>query len=456
MKRLFCFLMTALLLLCGCDNQTTANPPQQDDATTDSAFEFTGEVLPLKQAQNAYYADGNLYYCKDSFVRFTILESGHDQVLCFDPLCPHDDKTLFRDCPCPAVCFQDSLLARVLVDDGKAWFLATVFPGAESDKAVRYHLRCMDLDSMKTKIYLEKNEMRIWDFWKYGDDIYLLMPTQKTKEDGTLTTSGGDIYRLNGTKAEIVYASPDGTRTTLLSSGPGSIYFTTEGGTTQQASPDFSVITDAKDYPLSLGLNQQIFDGYVYYQKKTGKCIVIDGILTEGDYADEVSTLVSEGFYEVSLYRQKLGGDGTEELVYASMPEPDYFKNSCNYYIDKDSGKIYLTPLDPVCVGYTVWEEKASIAAISGITKPILTNVFSSTSGRLVAVDTKTLEARDVLSNADVDILDIFAVENGKVMGNLKLNNIDKLIEMKEDFEGRHNSVSSSLKYDYYGSIPLD
>lgn len=450
MKKTLCIILMTMMILCSCNQTPQIGNP---DDTAESIF--TGETIPLVRARNAFYADGSLYYCKNNFMRFTMLESGHDQVLCFDPLCSHDDQTLLLDCLCPAVCFQDSLLARVLVDDRKAWFLATVFPEAESEKAVRYQLRCMDLDSMKTKIYLEKNEMRIWDFWKYGDDIYLLMATPKNREDGTLSTSGGDIYRLDGTKVELLYASPGGKRASLLGSGPDSLYFTTDG-IVQQASPDFSLIADASDYLPTFGVNQQIYGGYVYYQKKTGNIKSIDGMMTEGDYDENVSTYRSGGYHEAALYRRKIGDDGMEELVYTPMLYPDEFMKECNYFIDPSNGTIYLVPLDTVCVGYTVWEEKVSVAAAMGITKPILTNVFSSSNGRLVAVDPVTLEAQDVISDADVDVLDIFAVEGKKVMGKFKLNNIEKLMELKENYDGRHNSVSSSLDYEYYGAVSLD
>jgi PBP1b-binding outer membrane lipoprotein LpoB len=58
MRRFLLTLIAALLLLCGCSNQTTPNHPQSDDVTNTDAYEWSDEKLPLITAKSGLTSDG--------------------------------------------------------------------------------------------------------------------------------------------------------------------------------------------------------------------------------------------------------------------------------------------------------------------------------------------------------------------------------------------------------------
>ena len=114
MKRIWIFLLTAILLVsCG-----TSGGIGESTTDTGGMAEpvFEGDRLPLLTASNGFYSDGRLYYTDQSFVRCTNLETRDDRVLCYDPLCTHDNEVIYTDCECPAYRAVDGFTGRVLAD----------------------------------------------------------------------------------------------------------------------------------------------------------------------------------------------------------------------------------------------------------------------------------------------------------------------------------------------------
>ena len=435
-----------MLLLCGCNTDTPPNQSQIDDINSSAAHEWTGEALPLTTAKNGFVSNGYLYFVDSGWLNFTILENGQTQVLCFDPLCSHEQIT--SETTCFALANINDFESRVLVHDGKVWFTARTFskiPGGTEYT----QLRSLDLDTMKLEVYLEKNELSITDFWFYGDDIYLSMPAVKEQENGSISYAGGSIYRLDKKdKLTMVLEDTDDVQFQLLASGEGCVYYGSKfgDGTVYKATPDFSYTETAAVLPSVF--NIQFFDDYVYYQRRTNNSQSAECPAVEGDFDENIS-ITNFVHSEVALYRMKLDGSNAEELVYASMPiaRSNVVLNHRNYHIDGETGLIYLVPLEVVCKGYTIWEPDSLMLKMGAGGKDILTGYFSITNGRLIVVNADTLEVVREYTDLGLDILDIYSIENGQLMGNFA--SIDPAVL---DEKG----TGSQKIYEYSGLIELD
>ncbi|MBQ7982166.1 MAG: hypothetical protein IJ302_01245, partial [Clostridia bacterium] len=390
--------------------------------------------------------DGYLYFVDNGWLNFTILKSGQTQVLCFDPLCSHEQIT--SETTCFALAVISDMESRVLVHDGKVWFTAESLsktPGGPT----YIQLRSLDLDTMKLEVYLEKNELSITDFWFLGDEIYLSMPTMKEQEDGSIYYAGGSIYRLDkNDKLTMVLEDTEDVQFQILASGEGCVYYCGKfgDGTIYKTTPDFSYTEAVAVLPSVFHV--QIYDDYVYYQRRTKNSQRAECPAVEGDFDENIS-IISYTHSEVSLYRMKLDGSSTEELVYASMPiaRSNYVLNHRNYHIDRETGLIYLVPLEVSCKGYTIWKPDSQMLKMGAGGKDILTGYFSITNGRLIVMNAATLEIVRKYTDLGVDILDIYSIENGQLLGNFA--SIDPAVL---DEKG----AGSQKIYEYSGLIDLD
>jgi len=447
MKRVLILLLTAFLLVsCGSDGKDPAETPSGESVPT-------GKTLPFAAAENGYYANGMLYYTDHGFVRYVNLDTGEDRVLCYDPLCTHDDETVTSDCQCIAYHAADGFTGRVLADGDRIWFLAEEQPGKiPGDFTTYYQLRCIDLDNMSLNVYLRTNEMHIYDFWMYGGEIYLSMPKEETDENGRLHYTGGSIYRLekNG-KLTMVLEDRDGGQYRLLDSGEDGVYYHAKFGNGElyRASADFSSSETAA--VLNGVYNIRISGGYVYYMKKNGNSynIPLDG--AAGDFNEEISVRELRG-EEYGLYRMKLDG-GAEETVYPSMPQvrSNSVIDYSTYLIDEENGLIWLAPLEASCTGFGIWEPDLLMMQMGADGKSILTGVFSETGGRILALDADTLTSAAEYTVPGWDAVDLYAVENGRVMGLFRLTDAEKLKQLHET-EG----LNSRWEYDAYGAFILE
>ena len=420
-KRLFGVVLLLSVLLCACGSQT---PSQTDlsysnkgDHGIDSAVKWSSEMLPLISAENAFYSNGYLYFVDHGWLNYTNLKTGQTQVICFDPLCTHDVIT--SETTCSALSNVNDFESRVLVHDGKVWFVAKTL-SKTLGAPIYTQLRSLDLDTMKLEVYLEKNELSITDFWFYGDNIYLSMPVVKEKENGHIFYSGGSIYRLDkNDKLTMSLEDTEDVQFQLLSSGEGCVYYRGKFGdeTVYKTTPDFSYTEVAAVLPSVF--NVRFYDDYVYYQRQTNNSQRADCPAVEGDFDENIS-ITHCTHSEVSLYRMKLDGTNEEELIYASMPMPrnNVVLNYKNYYIDDETGLIYLVPLEVVCKGYTIWKPDSVMIKMGASGKDIQTGYFSITNGRLIVASADTLEVVREFTDLGLDILDIYSVEDGKLMGN--------------------------------------
>jgi len=440
-RKIICLFLAAMMLLCGCEHQTL---PDHRDSEDNSFASY--ETLPLITAKSGFCSDGYLYFIDNGWLSFTILKSGQTQVLCFDPLCSHEQIT--SETTCFALANINDFESRVLVHDGKVWFTAKTF--SKTRGGTEYiQLRSLDPDTMKLDVYLEKNELSITDFWFYGDDIYLSMPTVKEQEGGRISYYGGSIYRLDKKdQLTMVLEDAEDVQFQLLASGEGCVYYRGKfgDGTVYKTTPEFSHTEAAAVLPGVF--NVQFYKDYVYYQRRTSNSQSAECAAVEGDFDENIS-ITRYGHEEVSLYRMKLDGSNAEELVYASMPiaRSNVVLNHENYHIDSETGLIYLVPLEVVCNGYTVWKPDSMMLKMGASGKDILTGYFSITNGRLTAVDADTLEVVREYTDLGIDILDIYSIEGGKLMGNFA--SIDPAVL---DEKG----TGSQKIYEYSGMIDLD
>ena len=445
MKRIFIFLCL-LILLCGCDDRGTSKLPNLGDSQIQNEYDRSSETLPLVTAKNGFASGGYLYFIDNGWLSFTILKTGQTQVMCFDPLCSHD--TITSETTCSALSNVNSYESRVLVHDGKVWFTAEVMPQKYGDPKY-IQLRSLDLDTMESEVYLKKNELSITDFWIYGDDIYLTMPTVKEAKDGGIYYSGGSIYRLDkNDKLTLIIEDTDDRQLQLISSDKGYLYYSGKfgDGTIYKTTSDFSH-TEAIAV-LTNVYNVRFYDGYVYYQRRTEKEQSAECSTVDGDFDKNIS-IMNYTCREVALYRRKLDGTDTEETVYTSMPIPrsNYILNYRNYYIDTETGLIYLVPLEVVCKGYTTWKPDSTMIKMGASGKDILTGYFSISNGRLIVMDSEALKIVREYNDLYADVLDIYGIENGQLMG--KLTSIDPAVL---DEKG----TGSNKIYEYSGMIDLN
>lgn len=448
-KRLFGIVLLWSVLLCACGSQAPSKTDfphsNKGDHVTDAAVKWSSETLPLLSAENGFCSNGYLYFVDLGWLNYTNLKTGQTQVLCFDPLCTHDVIT--SETTCSALANIDNFGSRVLVHDGKVWFTAKTLsktPGGP----IYTQLHSLDLDTMKLEVYLEKNELFILDFWFYGDDIYLSMPVAKEEGNGNISYVGGSIYRLDkNDKLTMVLEDTENVQFQLLASGEGCVYYRGKfgDGMVYKTTPDFSYKEAVAVLPSVF--NVQFYDDYVYYQRRTQNSQRVECPAVEGDFDENIS-IISYAHSEVSLYRMKLDGTNEEELVYASMPMPrsNVVLNHKNYYIDGDTGLIYLVPLEVVCKGYTIWKPDSMMLKMGASGKDILTGYFSITNGRLIVVNANTLEVMREYTDLGIDILDIYSIDNGNLMGNFASINPAVLDE---------KGAGSQKIYEYSGVIEL-
>ncbi len=447
MKKILAFVL--LLFLNGC----TAEVEEKNSVSGTEQTEMMEEILPFSAAENACYANGMLYYPDRGFVRYVNLTTGEDRVLCYDPLCSHDDEDVTADCGCIAYHAEDGFTGRVLAEDGKTWFLArepiSLMPG---NTGMYYQIRCIDLENMSLTVYLRENEKMIYDFWLYGDEIYLSMPMEETDDSGRVVYSGGSIYRMekNG-KLTLVLDDTEGNQFRLLAAGEGCIYYRTMfgGGEIYRAASDFSVPETAA--VLNGVYNIRISGGYVYYMKKTGNSYSIDLEDIDGEFNNDLSRRELRG-NEYGLYRMKLDGTA-EETVYASMPQikSNSVLDWCTYRVDEEKNLIWLVPLDPSCTGYGIWQPDLLMMQMGADGTDILTGIFSETGGRILALNADTLTVSEEYRIPGWDLIDLYAVENGRVMGLFRLTDAEKLKILHES-EG----LNSYWQYEEYRAAELD
>jgi len=159
-KKTLCLVLTTLLL-SGCNNQSTVQQ-QEDTVTSDEqtiSFIQHGELLTASQS---YYENGFLYFHDGQFLSYMNVESGVTNVLCWDPLCLHEEA--YIDSDCKAITFNDGWL-RVIADDGMIWFTAIDHvKRSDGYYDMVYQLRCLNAETDELTVYLEKNDIRFFDF----------------------------------------------------------------------------------------------------------------------------------------------------------------------------------------------------------------------------------------------------------------------------------------------------
>ncbi|MBO7405807.1 MAG: hypothetical protein J6V24_12665, partial [Clostridia bacterium] len=200
--------------------------------------------------------------------------------------------------------------------------------------------------------------------------------------------------------------------------------------------------------------NLTFFDGWLYYIRRTDRTVNADNDEEiEGEFDKELS-FTSGGIVSIcELVRR--GTDGEEEILCEAVPMPRYNagEETRLFRIDRDAGVLYYVPLDLSCRGSVIWEmsaeDKAFHAQVGEIhDKPILTKKFSLTGGRLVRLALDTMERRDILSDCGADIVDLYAVEAGRVWARFELYDVD---EIKAKMAAGVKS-DSMLTYAYTGS----
>ena len=417
MKKRTTLVLVLILFLCGCGKAPLEELPGSSAGIPDAheGPALSGESMAVVEAKNGFCSDGTLYYIQDGWLRYAILQTGRGGILCFDPLCLHDEVT--SETTCPALSRMGDFESRVLVHDGCVWFTARTVAANIGDPEY-VQLRCLDLETMKLDIYLKNNELPILDFWFCGKDLYLSLPSPVEQNNGGVSLVGGSLFRLerNG-KLTLAVEDKDETQLRLLGSGAGFLYYGGKygDGTIWRTAPDFTYTETAAI--LGNAIDVQFHGDTVYYQKATGNYVTLEVPDVGADYDNE-SSIVRGGAAEAALCRQKLDGYSEEEILYASMPLPmnNAAMNRRNYIFD-DTGLIWLTPLDVTYEGCVIWLPDIGMMQMGAAGQNIVTGFFSVTNGRVIALEPNTLEIVQEYDGLGVDILDFYAVENGQIMG---------------------------------------
>ena len=451
-KMVLIYLAVLLFFSCG---KSPAPPLTMTDAETDTAEPETviaraSETLPFLTSSEAYYSDGTLYSTGNNLLLYTPLETGETRPLCFDPLCQHEYSGT-----CSARVNHPK--SRMIVKDGMCWFTAMTATKTIGDVSV-CQLRAMDVASGKVRVLYEQ-EQDILDFWLLGDTVYLSSTTaETTAEDGKAHTeiTGHPVLRLekNGSTTAVI-DDPDGMQPVLVGSDNGAVYYRSKvsGGALYAADYGFQKSVPVFE-PEARSWNLTFFDGWLYYIRRTDRTAVPkNDEEIEGEFDEELS-FTSGGIVNIcELVRR--GTDGEEEILCEAVPTPKYNagEETRLFRIDRDAGILYYVPLDLSYRGSVVWElsaeEKAFHAQFGELhDKPILTKQYSQSGGRLTALDLVTMESRDVLSDCGADIVDLYAVEDGRVWARFELYDVE---EIKEKMAAGVKS-DSMLTYAYTGS----
>ena len=448
MRKLCYILMLALfLILTACDSQGGEGTGEQTDEGTSFSFEQHGELLT---SSASYYENGFLYYHEDQHLYYMNVETGAADVLCWDPLCLHEEANIYSTCK--AITFDDGWL-RVIADDGMIWFTAwDHIPRSDGFSDRVYQLRCLNVETNELTVYFEKNDIQFFDFWRYNGNTYISMPQVYTDEEGRTYTRGGALCRLekNGSLTTVLAVGDDFDDWKLCSVDKNGLYV-------KNAQTGAYFRTDETFEPreaVSVSMSGDIYDGYVYYLERTDNKQTVEGKTVDVEIMEDFSVLDGR-MTEYCLMRCSIEGDSAPEVVYSPvrMPEANTTSTTRVFWIDRENGKIYIVPCELTWKDYILWEETDTFAMQQmQINKPILTNIFSYTNGRLVVLDLKTMEARDVLCDTGSDIVDIYAITNGKIAAEFSLYDPVRIRELQEKKELQ----SSHLEYRYNGVMPLD
>ena len=425
MKKSCLVLLALLFLVPACSKEPPAlmiaELPQTEEGETETPTEAiarASETLPFLASSEAYYSDGTLYSTGGNLLLYTPLDAGETRPLCFDPLCQHEYSGA-----CAARVNHPK--SRMIVKDGMCWFTAMTATKTIGEVSV-CQLRAMDVASGKVRILYEQ-EQDILDFWLLGDTVYLSSTTveTKTEPDGKTHTeiTGYPVLRLekNGS-ATAVIDDPDGMQPVLVGSDNGAVYYRSKvsGGALYAADYGFQKSVPVFE-PEAGSWNLTFYGGWLYYIRRTDRTASAenDGEI-EGEFDEELSYTGGGAERICELVRRGPGGE--EEILCEAVPMPRYNagEETRLFRIDRDAGILYYVPLDLSCRGSVVWElsaeEKAFHAQFGEFhDKPILTMKFSTTGGRLVRLDLDTLEVRDALTDCSADIVDLYAVEDGRV-----------------------------------------
>ncbi|MBR4896302.1 MAG: hypothetical protein IKZ41_07735 [Clostridia bacterium] len=458
MKKTVLLLLVLLVLLPSCSkeppSQTISISPhdrQEETETPTEAIDRASETLPFLASSEAYYSDGTLYSTGGNLLLYTPLETGEARPLCFDPLCQHEYAGA-----CTARVNHPK--SRMIVKDGMCWFTAMTATKTIGDVSV-CQLHAMDVASGKVRVLYEQ-EQDILEFWLLGDTVYLSSTTAETntEPDGNsrIEITGYPVLRLDkyGSTTTVIN-DPDGMQPVLVGSDGGAVYYRSKvsGGSLYAADYGFQKSIPVFE-PETGSWNLTFFDGWLYYIRRTDRTAVPENDEEiEGEFDEELS-FTSGGTARIcELVRR--GTDGEEEILCEAVPTPKYNagEETRLFRIDRDAGILYYVPLDLSYRGSVVWElsaeEKAFHAQFGELhDKPILTKQYSQSGGRLTALDLVTMESRDVLSDCGADIVDLYAVEDGRVWARFELYDVE---EIKAKMAAGVKS-DSMLTYAYTGS----
>ncbi|MBE6659703.1 MAG: hypothetical protein E7604_14845 [Ruminococcaceae bacterium] len=449
MKRIICFLITALLLFSGCNNTLTAETSGQtemDETNGSSTFTIAGELLT---SQSIFVSGNQLFFHDNGYLSYLNFETGKTFVMCPDPLCLHGgDKKV--DSECRAITFDDGH-ESVLVDGNEIWFTAWSYKKRSDGMHDRVlQLRMMDLKTMDLKIYLEDNTIIFREFWRYDGKTYLSYPNQITDEQGRVSYNGGNICRLekNGKLTVVLESSDNHPYWSIVNVDESGLYVLSSDGV-YRTDEEFSYLE-----PVDEGYSGEIMNGYTYYLEKTDEKQTAKGDTADVEIEEEFSLLdTSATVYR--LMRRKLDGNSEPEELYKPVFGMNHTlaMNPKFFYLDHKRGLVYLIPLELSHQGSLLWEEDDPMTMQQmNITKPILTNIYSLTNGKLIELNPDTGETRVVLSDTGSDIVNLFGVKDGKVLAEFKLYNADELIRLKQSGE----NMSSSMDYRWKGSMELN
>lgn len=427
MKKLILFALALLSALCAASCDKNSGGGSESGGAIDDGKQFYS-------ASGGAYADGRLYFISDMHLMYQNLDGGEPAILCYDPLCSHGYRSAggidgSTDCPAYIGNGHEFLIRE---KDGGA-LIYYVYTTVKDMETV-YQLRMLDVSAMRVSVLCETGGKDIYKFWLYGDTLYLRVNSGEHNMDvGTIY----DLYSLpdTGGKAKPVL-SGGGDSPILFDAYGGRIYWRyISGNEIYSSTPDFK---ETKTVLSGVASVSAMYKGYIYYFKPEGDAVLVESEQVDAEYDPNFSMVGPWKIQPWNLYRQKAEEGSQPELVYTGsvLPIISGPDGSANYYIDRETGTFYLSPLDPVYKGYVLWQETNMSPAAAeqlGLTDTnILTCIKCDSNGRIDAVDLDTLETREVYSGLDGDIFAIYGATGGKLAVKYTLKDADLLREYKK------------------------
>ena len=148
------------------------------------------EQFPFADAESKFLLGDILFYTNSDHLLAYRTADGEENLLCYDPLCPHDSMD------CHAYSFGRSDIAAVSSKNGTPIVFYTAENMDFENNIRTYCIYRLDMASGERTAVLSDQSEAITDFAIYGNQIYVKMQCTQYNEDGKRVSIGNNLYSM--------------------------------------------------------------------------------------------------------------------------------------------------------------------------------------------------------------------------------------------------------------------